>query len=118
MSSEITNIGKEIYASLKDLVNNKVYPLVAEQSTSFPFIIYRTSASRPISEKDRVYCNWEFTITIDVVDNSYDNVVALCDEALEALYSLDEHYDVTVNSVNEMYQDDAYVREIEITIKK
>ena len=116
--SDYTQIGKEIYATLKGLVNNRVYPLVAEQTTSFPFIIYHTSASRPVSEKDRTYCDWEFTITIDVVDNSYDNVIQLCDDALDELYKLDEHYDVTVNSINELYQDDAYVREIEITIKK
>ena len=119
MAKEITMIGKTIYATLKDLVDNKVYPLVAEQTTSFPFIIYRTSASRPTDEKDSVWCNWEYNVTIDIVDDNYDDVVEICDEALEELYKIEgQGYVLEVNSVNETYQDNAYVREIEIVIKK
>lgn len=115
---ELTNIGVDIYSTLKDLVGNRVYPLVAEQSTNFPFIIYRTSASRPVNSKDDLWCDWQYNIVIDCVDAKYDSVVSLCDDALERLHTLEQDYEAEVISVNETYQDDAYVREIEIVIKK
>lgn len=118
MEQEITNIGRTIYSTLKDLVDNRVYPLVAEQTTNFPFIIYRTTASRPEHEKDRMWGGWDFHITIDVVDDSYDNVVKICDDALELLYALESDYVLEIESISENWQDNAYIRELEVCIKK
>ena len=46
-------IGEVIYARLKQFKN--VYPLVADEGTTFPFMIYRRSSGYSISTKDGIY---------------------------------------------------------------
>ena len=109
------NIGKLIYPKLQSVA--KTYPLVAENSTTFPFIIYRTTATRPEDTKDGIY-DWVYNIQVNVVNDKYDPVCDLCDRALEKLLELDEVLDINIESVSEDYIDDAYVKEINIIIKK
>ena len=109
------NIGKLIYPKLQSVA--KTYPLVAENSTTFPFIIYRTTATRPENTKDGIY-DWVYNIQVNVVNDKYDPVCDLCDRVLEKLLELDEVLDINIESVGEDYIDDAYVKEINIIIKK
>lgn len=108
------NIGTLIYNKLKGIV--KTYPLVAENTTSFPFAIYKSTAIRPIENKDMIY-EWTYDIQVDIVDDHYDKVVELCDRAVDRLLELNEEFDINIESVREDYVDDAYIREINITIK-
>lgn len=109
------NIGKLIYPKLNSVCST--YPLVAENTTKFPFIIYRTTISRPENTKDGIY-DWIFNIQVNVVDDKYDTVCDLCSETVDKLLELEEVLDINIESISEDYIEDAYVKEINIIIKK
>lgn len=109
------NIGKLIYPKLNSVCST--YPLVAENTTKFPFIIYRTTQSRPENTKDGIY-DWIFNIQVNVVSDKYDTVCDLCSEAVDKLLELEEVLDINIESVSEDFFENAYVKEINIIIKK
>lgn len=109
------NIGKLIYPKLNSVCST--YPLVAENTTKFPFIIYRTTQSRPENTKDGIY-DWIFNIQVNVVSDKYDTVCDLCSEAVDKLLELEEVLDINIESVSEDFFENAYVKEIQIIIKK
>jgi hypothetical protein len=109
------NIGKLIYPKLNSVCST--YPLVAENTTKFPFIIYRTTQSRPENTKDGIY-DWIFTIQVNVVSDKYDTVCDLCSEAVDKLLELEEVLDINIESISEDFIDNAYIKEINIIIKK
>lgn len=115
MGKEMINIGKLIYPKLQAVC--ATYPLVAENTTKFPFIIYRTTQSRPENTKDGIY-DWIFNIQVNVVSDKYDTACDLCSEAVDKLLELEEVLDINIESVSEDYLEDAYVKEINIIIKK
>lgn len=109
------NIGKLIYPKLNSVCST--YPLVAENTTKFPFIIYRTTQSRPENTKDGIY-DWIFNIQVNVVSDKYDTVCDLCSEAVDKLLELETVLDINIESVSEDFFENAYVKEINIIIKK
>lgn len=109
------NIGKLIYPKLNSVCST--YPLVAENTTKFPFIIYRTTQSRPENTKDGIY-DWIFNIQVNVVSDKYDTVCDLCSEVVDKLLELETVLDINIESVSEDFIENAYVKEINIIIKK
>lgn len=109
------NIGKLIYPKLNSVCST--YPLVAENTTKFPFIIYKTTQSRPENTKDGIY-DWIFNIQVNVVSDKYDTVCDLCSEAVDKLLELEEVLDINIESVSEDFFENAYIKEINIIIKK
>ena len=109
------NIGLLLNGKLQSVAST--YPLVAENSTKFPFIIYRTTATRPETSKDGIF-DWIYNVQVNIVSNKYNNVCDLCNQALDKLLELEEVLDINIEEVSEDYIDDAYVKEIHIIIKK
>lgn len=109
------NVGKLIYPKLAQVCST--YPLVAENTTKFPFIIYRTTQSRPETTKDGIY-DWIYNIQVNVVSDKYDTVCDLCSTAVDKLLELEEVLDINIESISEDYVENAYVKEINIIIKK
>jgi hypothetical protein len=109
------NIGSLIYGKLHSVAST--YPLVAENTTKFPFIIYKTNATRPELSKDGIY-DWIYTVQVNVVDDKYDTVCDLCNQALDKLMELEEVLDINITDISEDFIDDAYVKTILIQIKK
>lgn len=109
------NIGKLIYTKLRQVAST--YPLVAENTTKFPFIIYRTTATRPELSKDGIY-DWIYNIQVNVVSEKYDTVCDLCNQTLDKLMELETVLDINIESVSEDFQEDAYIKEIQIIIKR
>ena len=111
----MVNIGALIYPKLQSVCST--YPLVAENTTKFPFIIYRTTQGRPELSKDG-YCEWVYNIQVNVVSDKYDTVCDLCSDAVDKLLELDEVLDINIESISEDYIENAYVKQIDIIIKK
>ena len=109
------NIGKLIYPKLREVA--QTYPLVAENTTKFPFIIYRTTATRPELSKDGIY-DWIYNIQVNVVDDKYDSVCDLCNQAVDKLMELETALDINISEVSEDFAEDAYIKEIQIIIKR
>ena len=109
------NIGTLIYPKLREVC--PTYPLVAENTTKFPFIIYRTTQGRPENTKDGIY-DWIYNIQVNVVSDKYDTVCSLCSDCVDKLLELEEVLDINIESISEDYVEDAYVKQIDIIIKK
>lgn len=109
------NIGKLIYPKMRSVCST--FPLVAENSTRFPFAIYRTTATRPENTKDGIY-DWVYNIQVNVVSDKYDTVCDLCNQMIDKLLELEMVLDINIESVSEDFQEDAYIKEINIIIKK
>lgn len=110
----MTDIGKLLYGKLNKVA--PTYPLVAENSTRFPFIIYQTTATRPTDTKDGIY-QWVYNTEINIVSDRYDDVVSLCTDAIDRLLELETVLDINISEVSESFSQDAYIRTINIIIK-
>ena len=109
------NIGTLIYPKLREVC--PTYPLVAENSVKMPFIIYRTTQGRPENTKDGIY-DWIYNIQVNIVSDKYDTVCSLCSDCVDRLLELEEVLDINIESISEDYVEDAYVKQIDIIIKK
>ena len=116
------SINKHIYNILsndeliKGYVNNKIYPLVAEESTTFPFIIYRKNNIQTEYTKDgRVFDVADISIT--VVANDYITTVNVSERIRELIEWNKEFTDARMISNTDEYIDNAYVQELTFSIK-
>ena len=82
------SIGKAIKTLLVDglsktSIKNKIYPLIADETTTFPFIVYRRSSI--ISESDKDYSNDSAHIQIMIAANNYAESVELAEQVRTSL---------------------------------
>lgn len=118
-------VGKDLTAILladstvHKLVGDKVFPLVANAGTTFPFIVYRRNGYRPYSNKD--YTDEVAYIELAVLSDNYIDGVQLTDAVGNALdgketETIDE---IAIENASEEYNSDTYIQKInlKITIK-
>ena len=72
-------------ADVSSIVGNKVYPLVANQDTEYPFVVYRRENVIPTDTKDRYVFSFESNIEILAVSEDYDESLELADKISNAL---------------------------------
>ena len=82
------SIGKAIKSLLvaglsKTSIKNKIYPLIADETTTFPFIVYRRSSITTVSDKD--YSNDSACIQIMIAANNYAESVELAEQVRTSL---------------------------------
>ena len=92
-------IGKLIYErlssnpELKEYVNDKIFPLIAEQETTFPYIAFSKDSITPYYTKGG---NYEDTVSVQIIVASTDyleslNIANIVRKIFECrLYSCDE----------------------------
>lgn len=117
-------IGKVIYNKLsenqtiQEVIADRIYPVIAEQTTNYPFIIYyRNSVVNTIFNKDgSVEDNVEFTVT--VVSTKYNESADLANEIRkifekrEILNNVIRITNSRLNGIAESYEDNAYVQSL------
>ena len=108
-------INKVIYNKLKENTviwsrcPQKIFPLVAEQTTTFPFIVYWRNNVSTISMNKDGYCEDSVSFTVAVVDTNYSNTLELANEvrkSLEFMRYKTEEMDITnchLTSIDETY---------------
>jgi hypothetical protein len=109
------NIGSLIYSNIGDLVDTHCYPLIAEQSTEYPFIIYRSSSAAPNASKDGIY-EWEHTVEISIVDEEYDTCCDILEAVCNRLLAMDEVDDVVIDNISEDFIENAYVKNVNVRL--
>ena len=116
------SINKHIYnilsndSTIKEYVGNKIFPMIAEESTTFPFIIYRKNTIQTEYTKDgRVFDIADISIT--VVANDYITTVNVAERIRELIEWNKEFADARMISNTDEYIDNAYVQEITFSIK-
>ena len=88
-------IGKAIYAILANNKIQKVYPLVADEGTTFPFIVYRRTGLKPASTKDRYNYKEMASMEIIVASDNYSESIQLAEQVKDIL----EHTRGTYNNI-------------------
>ncbi|MBC5645021.1 DUF3168 domain-containing protein [Parabacteroides sp. BX2] len=120
-------VGKVIFSLLNgnsDLtafVNNKIYPIIVEKETTFPFIVYKRNNIIPDYTKD---FHFKDNVIIDIicVSTNYAESIEIAGIIRNILE--DKRYDdiqsIKLESADEDYTDDAYVQTLSfnLTINK
>ena len=120
-------IGKVVYyllsqnQELVDVIGTKINPLVADETTTYPFIIYRRSSIVPESNKD--YIGESTFIEIFVVTDKYKEGVDIAELVRTAL----EHKNITYNGLvvkdiiledgSEEFVDNAFIQNLTFKIE-
>jgi len=93
--------GKVLYgilgatAPIQALVGTKIYPLLAPQGTSQPFIVFQTTQRTPSDTKKNVSRLDVYVLELSIVSNDYTNACAITAAVRKAL----DQYSGTVNAV-------------------
>ena len=120
-------VGKEIYSHLKenksltDIVGNKIYPIIVEKDTNYPFIVYKRSNVIPDYTKDYHFKDYVI-VDIICVSNHYVESVEIATLVRESLE--DKKYgdivSIRLEGADEDFIDDAYIQTLtfNLTINK
>lgn len=106
---------------LKSYIGDKVYPLIADTSTTYPFIIYRRSAIVNSSTKDDA--DESVNVEIYIVSDTYEKSISIAEEVRKSVEhrkgTFEDLYidDIIITDASESYEGDAFVQYLTITIK-
>lgn len=123
-SLQIGKAIKELLLSNSNLVNkisDKVYPLIADQSTTYPFIIYRRAALVESSNKDMR--GDEIQVEVYVVSDTYDSSIQIAElvrksvEGKKGKFGDFKIEDIYITDAVESYEDNAFVQMITLKIQ-
>ena len=122
------NIGKVIKEilyrdeTLNNLVKNQVFPLIAEENTTFPFIVYRRNSIRKSSTKD--YVNDEIaSVDVVIATDKYAQSVEIAERVRFVLergeydgenFSVDN---ITLANASEQYIQNTYIQTLTFDIE-
>jgi hypothetical protein len=105
-------------------VGTKIYPLVADTKTSFPFIVYRrTGITYNNNTKDRILYKEIATLEIRVASDKYDEGIEIAEAVRSALLNIKgiyadlDIYQIELVDSEEIYNEDTYLQNIIINIK-
>lgn len=122
-------IGKAVYQILsndtkvKEMVVNKIYPLIANQGTTFPFIVYKRTGIEPLTSKDKFICNEITSVDVIIASDRYDESIELAELVQDALngkrgtYSGINIIDINLISADEDYIEDTFIQNLTFNIK-
>ena len=122
------NIGKVIKdilyqdEALNTLVKSQVFPMIAEENTTFPFIVYRRNSIRKASTKD--YVNDEIaSVDVVVASDKYSQSVEIAERARFVLehggyegenFSVDN---ISLSNASEQYMQNTYIQTLTFDIE-
>lgn len=122
------NIGKVIKdilyqdETLNNLVKNQVFPLIAEENTTFPFIVYRRNSIRKASTKD--YVNDEIaSVDVVIASDKYSQSVEIAERVRFVVergeydgenFSVDN---ISLSNASEQYMQNTYIQTLTFDIE-
>lgn len=117
------NIGKAIYTILQTSIDidKKIYPLIADEGTTFPFIIYKRTGLTPESTKDNT--NENVSVEINIVSSNYSESIDLAIKVRKALehkkgtYSDIAIEDIVIDDATEDYIEDTFIQTLNFKIE-
>lgn len=120
-----TNINSAIYNTLSGC--GTVYPVIALNQESLPFIVYHRSGFRPSYSKNLFTGEIDHGYEVLVADTDYTNSLTLAEAVINAMLALTSRQpenagyrfcQVTLDDMSESYYDDGfYVQSLNFTIK-
>lgn len=117
------SIGKNIIKllsadkNLKNIVNDRIFPVIADEGTVFPFIVYRRNGIDIMANKD--YNTESPIIMIQIAATNYSQSVLIAEYVRKALeHKNDETIDdIIVQDGVEDWLDDTFIQNITFLIK-
>lgn len=105
--------------SVKNAVGTKIYPLVATQGTTFPFIVYRRNGYSPNTNKDFNHSENVY-IEIVVIATNYEESVRIANDIADVLIATNETENIEnikVTNIAEDYISDSYTQKINLEVE-
>lgn len=118
------SVNKRVYKiltsdkKLKEMVNGNIYPLVADESVKYPFVIFtKESANGEYSKDMLMYDN--ATLSVAIAANNYFQTVDIAERVRALLENHRDEYflNILLDDVTEQYIEDAYVQELQFSAK-
>ena len=117
------NIGKAIYTILQTSIDidKKIYPLIADEGTTFSFIIYKRTGLTPESTKDNT--NENVSVEINIASSNYSESIDLAIKVRKALehkkgtYSDIAIEDIVIDDATEDYIEDTFIQTLTFKIE-
>lgn len=108
-------IGEKIYSLLSEL-NVTTYPIVADVTTEFPFIVYKREDMISNGTKDDKMLNP--TISIVIASTTYEESIEISEQVLDLLidYSDEDIYDIRLISSDEQFADNTFIQSFNFNI--
>ena len=101
--------------TVSEYLTDKIFPLVAVEGTTFPFLVYRRSGYTPVSNKDLE--DERVTMEVAILSDRYENSVNVADAVLTGLHGSNEEIDrVKIIGTSEEFSDDIYIQKLIIDI--
>jgi hypothetical protein len=121
-NSIIAQAGKDIVTALssnkylRNLVYDRIYPLIADEGTTFPFVVYRRTALAPDNNKDEGINT--ATVEIVAVADNYSDGVKVADLIYTTLsnYTSDRIEGIKIQTAYEQWTDNAFLQTIQAEI--
>lgn len=103
---------------LKELVGNKIYPLVAEESVTYPFIIFTKENAFANYTKDLLLYD-TVNISVAVAAVNYFQTVQIAERVRQILenYRNDYFYNILLENVTEDFVEDTYIQQLQFSAK-
>lgn len=103
---------------LNKLVEKKIYPLIAEESVTYPFIIFTKESISGNYTKD-LLVNDSVTISIAVAAANYFQTVEIAERVRQILENhRDEYfYNILLESVTEDFVEDTFLQQLQFSAK-
>lgn len=125
-SLELGRVVKSILLQDKELskqVGSRVFPLVADKGTSFPFIVYRRDGLTPSSNKDRLVYDTQVRMSFIVASSDYRQGLDICSKVVDVLIASQgrtigglEITDLELLDTSEEYREDTFLQLLSITV--
>lgn len=100
--------------TLKGVIDNRIYPLVADKGTKYPFIVYRRESSQAASNKDAVLFDIDSTVSIIIATDNYSRGVEIASIVSDVLQIADN---IVLEGSEEKYSDDTFLQLLTYKIK-
>ena len=115
IGSEIRNVILSSTA-VKNAVDTKVFPLIANAGTTFPFIVYRRSSYSPLSNKDVL--NESVYMEIAIICTNYEQSVSIANDVADVLlaYESDTIEEIKVTNISEEFISNSFVQKVNLQI--
>ena len=116
-------VGKAIKELLaKENITN-VYPLIADEGTTFPFVIYKRTSLVPSNTKDRYNYSYIATVEITIAASNYIDSINLAEkiqtlvEHIRGVYNDIQINDTYLTDSSEEYLEDSFTQKLIFNIE-
>lgn len=124
MRETAISTNKHIYSllssdsGLTEMVGNKIYPLVAEESVSYPFVIFTKETVEGNYNKDLLVYD-TVTISVAIAAVNYFQTVQIAERVRAILENYRDSYflNILLENVTEEFIEDAYVQQLQFSAK-